>query len=104
MGQIHQYVGLNDTAWAVGNWEWNKRPVSIEHVGTTANLPSYATLVTSAHLMAALARSKGWRHLTMGGLSEFTDGIHRLAVLPERMLIGLLRRQISFWVIDFLDA
>lgn len=26
-GQIHQYVGLNDTAWAVGNWEWNKRSV-----------------------------------------------------------------------------
>lgn len=21
-GQIHQYVGLNDAAWAVGDWEW----------------------------------------------------------------------------------
>lgn len=31
-GQIHQYIGLNDTAWAVGDWEWNKRSVSIEHV------------------------------------------------------------------------
>lgn len=72
-GQIHQYVGLNDTAWAVGNWEWNKRSVSIEHVGTTANPPSYATLDTSAQLMAALARSKGWRHLTMGD----NVGIHK---------------------------
>lgn len=72
-GQIHQYVGLNDTAWAVGNWEWNKRSVSIEHVGTTANSPSYATLDTSAQLMAALARSKGWRHLTMGD----NVGIHK---------------------------
>ena len=72
-GQIHQYVGLNDTAWAVGNWEWNKRSVSIEHVGTTASPPSYATLDTSAQLMAALARSKGWRHLTMGD----NVGIHK---------------------------
>jgi len=72
-GQIHQYVGLNDTAWAVGDWEWNKRSVSIEHVGTTANPPSYATLDTSAQLMAALARSKGWRHLTMGD----NVGIHK---------------------------
>ena len=72
-GQIHQYVGLSDTAWAVGDWEWNKRSVSIEHVGTTANPPSYATLDTSAQLMAALARSKGWRHLTMGD----NVGIHK---------------------------
>lgn len=72
-GQIHQYVRLNDTAWAVGNWEWNKRSVSIEHVGTTANPPSYATLDTSAQLMAALARSKGWRFLTMGD----NVGIHK---------------------------
>lgn len=47
-GQIHQYVRLNDTAWAVSNWEWNKRSVSIEYVGTTANPPSYATLNTIA--------------------------------------------------------
>ena len=72
-GQIHQYVNLNDTAWAVGNWEWNKRTVSIEHVGTTASSPSYATLDTSAQLMAALARSKGWRHLKLGD----NVGIHK---------------------------
>lgn len=72
-GQVHQYVGLNDTAWAVGDWEWNKRTVSIEHVGTTANPPSYATLDTSAQLMAALARSKGWRRLTLGD----NVGIHK---------------------------
>lgn len=58
-GQIHQHVGLDNTAWAVGEWEWNKRSVSIEHVGTTANPPSYATLDTGTQLMAALARSKG---------------------------------------------
>ena len=72
-GQVHQYVNLNDTAWAVGDWEWNKRTVSIEHVGTTANPPSYATLDTSAQLMAALARSKGWRHLKLGD----NVGIHK---------------------------
>lgn len=72
-GQVHQYVNLGDTAWAVGNWEWNKRTVSIEHVGTTANPPSYATLDTSAQLMAALARSKGWRHLKLGD----NVGIHK---------------------------
>ena len=50
---IHQYVNLSDTAWAVGNWSWNKRTVSIEHVGTTSNPPSRATLDRSAQLMAA---------------------------------------------------
>lgn len=64
--RIHQYVNLNDTAWAVGNWFWNQRSISIEHVGTTANPPSYQTLDTSARLMAALARSKGWRSYQMG--------------------------------------
>lgn len=72
-----------------------KRLVSIEHVGTTANPPSYATLITSAQLMAALARSKGWRHLTMGDMSESTSGIHRLAVPREQMSTGWSRRPIS---------
>ncbi len=73
-GQIHQYVGLDDTAWAVGDWDWNKRSVSIEHVGTTDNPPSYATLGPRAQLMADLARSKGWRRLTLGD----NVGIHKL--------------------------
>lgn len=63
---IHQYVDLDDTAWAVGDWTWNTRTVSIEHVGTSEEPPSYTTLDTSAKLMAALASSKGWTHLTLG--------------------------------------
>lgn len=64
--RIHQYVNTGDTAWAVGNWFWNLRSVSIEHVGTTAHPPTYQTLNTSARLIAALARSKGWRSVRMG--------------------------------------
>lgn len=71
--RIHQYVGLGDTAWAVGNWFWNLRNVSIEHVGTTSRPPSYITLDRSARLMAALARTKGWRYLKM----DDNVGIHR---------------------------
>ena len=77
-GQIHQYVGLNDTAWAVSIWKWYKRSVSIEYVGTTANPPSYANLDNIAQLMAALVRSKGWRHLTMGdnvGINKWYSSI-----------------------------
>lgn len=33
-------------------------------------------------------------------MSESTSGIHRQVALPERMLTGLLRRQISIWGID----
>lgn len=71
--QIHQYVNLGDTAWAVGNWNWNLRTVSIEHVGTTNNAPSYTTLDTSAQLMAGLARMKGWPSLVLGQ----NVGIHK---------------------------
>lgn len=72
-GVIHQYVNLTDTAWAVGNWICNTRSVSIEHVGTTWSLPTRATLNTSAELMAALARMKGWTSLVVGE----NVGIHR---------------------------
>lgn len=64
--EIHQYVALDDTSWAVGNWPWNTRTVSIEHVGTTSRPPSYATLDRSAQLMAALARLKQWPELVLG--------------------------------------
>ena len=72
-GAIQQYVRLTDTAWAVGNWEWNKRTVSIEHVGTTKNPPSRSVLNTSAQLMAGLARQKGWTELVLGT----NAGIHK---------------------------
>lgn len=64
--EIHQYVSLDDTAWAVGNWTWNTKTVSIEHVGTTAWPPSRATLDRSAQLMAALARTRQWPELVLG--------------------------------------
>ena len=74
---IHQYVDLRDTSWAVGDWNWNTRTVSIEHVGTSEEPPSYETLDTSAKLMAALAASKGWTKLTLGDNvdvhSSYTD-------------------------------
>lgn len=72
-GQIHQYVSLADTAWAVGNWPWNTRSISIEHVGTTSRPPSRATLDTSAQLMCALAKQKGWTRLVLGQ----NVGIHK---------------------------
>lgn len=72
-GEIHQYVSLADTAWAVGNWPWNTRSVSIEHVGTTRNPPSRAVLDTSAQLMCALAKQKGWTQLVLGQ----NVGIHK---------------------------
>ena len=64
--EIHQYVRLEDTAWGVGNWNWNTRTVSIEHVGTRENPATYETLDTSAKLMASLAHQKGWTKLVMG--------------------------------------
>lgn len=64
--EVHQYVALSDTAWAVGDWNANTRTVSIEHVGTSEEPPSYETLDTSAKLMAALAASKGWTSLELG--------------------------------------
>lgn len=90
-GQVAQYVNLNDTAWAVGNWEWNKRTVSIEHVGTTANPPSRATLDTSAQLMAALARTKGWTELVMGknvGIHKWYGSTSCPATLDVRYLVS----------------
>lgn len=70
---IQQYVGFDDAAWAVGNWQWNLRTVSIEHVGTTGNPPTQETLDRSSRLMAALARQKGWTKLVMGA----NVGIHQ---------------------------
>lgn len=63
---VHQYVGEGDTAWAVGNWPENCMSISIEHVGTTANPPSRATLDRSAALMADIARRYGWDELVLG--------------------------------------
>ncbi len=71
--EIHQYVSLDDTAWAVGYWTWNTKTVSIEHVGTTSWPPSRATLDRSAQLMAALARLKQWPELVLGE----NVGIHK---------------------------
>ena len=71
--EIHQYVALENTAWAVGHWIWNTKTVSIEHVGTTSRPPSRATLDRSAQLMAALARLKQWPELVLGE----NVGIHK---------------------------
>lgn len=90
-GEIHQYVSLNDTAWAVGNWPWNLKTVSIEHVGTTANPPSRAALDTSAQLMAALAMQKGWTELVMGenvGIHKWYGATACPATLDVRYLVS----------------
>lgn len=63
---VHQYVGLDDTAWAVGDFEGNQETVSVEHAGTTAHPPTRQTLETSAHLFARLARLYGWDRLVLG--------------------------------------
>lgn len=62
----HQYVSESDTAWSVGNWPWNCKTISIEHVGTTANPPSKACLDRGAQLMADIAYRMGWKKLTLG--------------------------------------
>lgn len=63
---VHQYVGLEDTAWAVGDFAGNQETVSVEHAGTTAHPPTRQTLETSAHLFAWLARRYGWDRLVLG--------------------------------------
>lgn len=63
---VHQYVSLDDTAWAVGNFAGNQETVSVEHAGTTANPPTRQTLETSARLFAWLARRYGWSRLVLG--------------------------------------
>lgn len=63
---VHQYVSESDTAWSVGNWVWNCKTISIEHVGTTGNPPSYKCLDRGARLMAEIARRYGWDRLELG--------------------------------------
>lgn len=62
----HQYVSESDTAWSVGNWPWNCKTISIEHVGTTAKPPTKACLERGAALMADIAYRRGWKVLKLG--------------------------------------
>ena len=62
----HQYVSESDTAWSVGNWPWNCKTISIEHVGTTANPPTRKCLERGAELMADIAYRHGWQVLVLG--------------------------------------
>ena len=63
---IHQYVSESDTAWSVGNWPWNCKTISIEHVGTVDNPPTYECLDMGAQLMAEIAKRYGWDRLELG--------------------------------------
>lgn len=53
---VAQLVSENNTAWHCGSSWYNKRSLSIELVGTTANPPSKETLNTAAELMADMSR------------------------------------------------
>lgn len=68
-GQVCQYVEPQNTAWAVGNWEQNKRSISIEFVNSSG-APSWdiadATLETGAELVANIAKYLGWKGLGVG--------------------------------------
>ena len=63
---VHQYVAESDTAWSVGNWVWNCKTISIEHVGTVEDPPSYKCLDRGARLMAEIAKRHGWERLELG--------------------------------------
>lgn len=56
---VAQLVSENDTAWHCGNYWYNRRSLSIELCGTTANPPSTETLDTCARLLADMSK----RHL-----------------------------------------
>lgn len=56
---VAQLVSENDSAWHCGNYWYNRRSLSIELCGTTANPPSTETLDTCAKLLADMSK----RHL-----------------------------------------
>ena len=51
-----QLVSEDDTSWHCGNWWYNRRSISYEMVGTTANPPSRDTLDTTAYMMAQASK------------------------------------------------
>lgn len=54
-GRVGQLVHDGDTAWAVGNWYWNQRTISIEHANQ-GNWITDACLESGAHLTAAICK------------------------------------------------
>lgn len=64
---VAQLVSEDDTAWHCGNSWYNKRSLSIELCGTTADPPSRGTLATAAALMADMSRRwLGGKRLVLG--------------------------------------
>lgn len=57
-GRIGQLVHDRDTAWAVGNWYWNQRTISIE-VANQGDSVTDSAIESLAHLTAALCRVYG---------------------------------------------
>lgn len=56
---IHQYVQVDDTAWAVGNFARNQETISIEHSANVKRPASELTYQTSAKLIAILSHDFG---------------------------------------------
>ena len=55
-GRVGQLVHDRDTAWAVGNWYWNQRTISVEHANQ-GDWITDACLESGAHLVAAICRA-----------------------------------------------
>lgn len=58
-GNIHQYVGEENTAYHAGTWTENLRSVGIEHSAAPGRDATQATLETSARLIAEICKRHG---------------------------------------------
>ena len=63
---IKAYVDENNTAWAVGNWVWNTKTISIElcnSTGTPKWKVSDKTIQSCIKLCAEITKRRGWKKL-----------------------------------------
>jgi hypothetical protein len=56
---VHQYVKLEDTSWAAGNWLGNLQGVNIEHSAMPGRPASDLTYETSSRLIAEIWKKTG---------------------------------------------
>lgn len=66
---IKAYVDENNTAWAVGDWLWNTKTISIE-LCNSGGAPSWKvsdkTIASCIKLCAEIAKRRGWKKLVRG--------------------------------------
>lgn len=67
-GEVHQYVGEEDTPWSDSSYNSNTTTISIEHEGGLPQAPcTRECMDASAELCADIARRHGWDHLWHDG-------------------------------------